>query len=55
MITRANLHRFITWAEDILHRGERGDEDALHWFGFANLTAITLIVAGLVLLAWRWI
>lgn len=39
----------------ILERGERGDPEARAWFGFANLTAISVVVVLIVLAAWWWI
>lgn len=41
--------------ERILERGERGDPEAMAWFGFANLTAISVAVIAIVVVAWWWI
>jgi hypothetical protein len=55
VFARNPLTRFIAWGEDLLRRGERGDEDALNWFGFVNLTAITVLALIVVLILWIWL
>lgn len=40
--------------ERIVRNAERGDHDALRWCGFLNLTAISVVVAVLVILL-RWV
>jgi hypothetical protein len=48
------LRRFIAWSERELKAAERGDEEALAWCGWFNLTAITVVVV-IVVLVLRWV
>lgn len=47
------LERFIKWSEHMLRLHERGDEEALNWAAFFNLTAISFVVI-LVVLGLNW-
>ena len=44
---RHSLQRFIAYGEDIIRRAERGDWDALMICGFANMTAVSIVVIAL--------
>jgi hypothetical protein len=37
------LERLITRGEHLIRRAEQGDEDAMTWAGFWNLTAISVV------------
>ena len=53
---RHSLQRFIAYGEDIIRRAERGDWDALMIFGFANMTAVSIVVIALAVvfnLVWK--
>jgi hypothetical protein len=49
------LQRIIVHGESIVRKAERGDEDALNWCGFLNLTLISAVVIIGVLIVWIWI
>ena len=53
---RHSLQRFIAYGEDIIRRAERGDWDALMICGFANMTAVSIVVIALAVvfnLVWK--
>lgn len=52
---RKLLQRFIAHGEWVIRNAERGDDDALHWCGFLNLTLISVVAIVVVLVAWIWI